>query len=263
MANPTILPAFGTGGTSPSAGTIASGYISGQIFEAPEANYLFGQFYAGLNKSANDGIWDWEDPGTSDRVYNTGSKTYHSGKLWESNADANTGTPGVGANWVSVAFDGVAADTITDAARTGAPYASNGIYLGALSAANLLNDYEEGTFTYNFNEAGGGTLITGTGRYTKIGDTVTILVEGATGTTGTTGEVTMALPFAITNTMTHGGILAYSASNGNMLSFYSLDGADFLTFVDTIGSISAANKLIGSDISSATRIYFSFSYKIN
>ena len=52
----------------------------------------------------------------------------------------------------------------------------HGIYLGvnAVAASNLLDDYEEGTFTPTWG-AGGGSL-TGTssnyGKYTKIGDTV-------------------------------------------------------------------------------------------
>ena len=54
----------------------------------------------------------------------------------------------------------------------------HGIYLGvnAVAASNLLDDYEEGTFTPTWG-AGGGSL-TGTssnyGKYTKIGDTVHI-----------------------------------------------------------------------------------------
>ena len=57
--------------------------------------------------------------------------------------------------------------------------ASYGIYLGVNSAtaANLLNDYEEGTFTPVLNFGGGSTGITygqQFGSYTKIGNVVHI-----------------------------------------------------------------------------------------
>ena len=56
--------------------------------------------------------------------------------------------------------------------------ASKGIYLGVTSAtaSNLLDDYEEGTFTPEFADAisGGNTAtVSASGRYTKIGNLVT------------------------------------------------------------------------------------------
>jgi lysophospholipase L1-like esterase len=78
---------------------MTNGWTDGIIPSGPEHTYLWHQLYEAANKSANDGIWDWEDPATSDREYNTGSIIRHSGVLWESTADSNTGEPGVDADW--------------------------------------------------------------------------------------------------------------------------------------------------------------------
>jgi hypothetical protein len=56
-------------------------------------------------------------------------------------------------------------------------YLSGGVYLGGTGSANLLDDYEEGTWTPNVTFAGGTTGITYAGRagfYRKIGNTVFI-----------------------------------------------------------------------------------------
>lgn len=76
-----------------------------------------------------------------------------------------------------------------------------GIKLGGSAAANLLDDYEEGTFTAGF----AGSTIPGTftytrqnGRYTKIGDVVCFLMDIAISAIGTTptGNLTLTgLPF--------------------------------------------------------------------
>ena len=83
--------------------------------------------------------------------------------------------------------------------------ASKGIYLGVTSAtaSNLLDDYEEGTWTPSFGSSSGsfGSLTFGTqiGRYTKIGNAVTIWCRAncTTTTIGTASgqfEIT-GLPF--------------------------------------------------------------------
>jgi len=54
-------------------------------------------------------------------------------------------------------------------------YLSGGVRVGGTGSANLLNDYEEGTFTPNFIGSGdnyGATHTFRFGQYTKIGDTV-------------------------------------------------------------------------------------------
>jgi len=96
--------------------------------------------------------------------------------------------------------------------------ANKGVYLGTTSgaAANLLNDYEEGTWTPSWS-AGGGSL-TGTsnnyGKYTKIGDMVSLWF-GATIDSGTASgyyRITNA-PFTST---TNGSGSYVSSQSGHM-----------------------------------------------
>jgi hypothetical protein len=82
-------------------------------------------------------------------------------------------------------------------------YLSGGVYLGGTGAANLLDDYEEGTWTIALAPATSGTLTVNpsfdTGAYTKIGRLVT--VQGACSPTSISSPVgayyTLSLPFAI------------------------------------------------------------------
>mgnify|MGYP003116064482 CR=1 FL=1 len=85
--------------------------------------------------------------------------------------------------------------------------ASKGVYLGvtAATASNLLDDYEEGTFTPTWITSGGNLSPSGSvtpastsGKYTKIGDLVTVqFITGLFSVTGTSGSYQITnLPFA-------------------------------------------------------------------
>jgi hypothetical protein len=77
---------------------------------------------------------------------------------------------------------------------------SGGVYLGGTAAANLLDDYEEGTWT----PALGGTWTTDpttlSGTYTKVGNVVTIRMKmlGGVKSSAISGYIT-GLPFATNN----------------------------------------------------------------
>ena len=80
-------------------------------------------------------------------------------------------------------------------------YLSGGVYLGGTGAANLLDDYEEGTWTPTFaNGVINVTYINRYGSYVKIGRVVTVrmLVGGAFTTTGGTVQIS-GLPFVSTS----------------------------------------------------------------
>ena len=124
--------------------------------------------------------------------------------------------------------------------------------------SELFDDYEEGTYTADLYEDGGSTLKTVTGNYTKVGNIVTINFESAGGTTGGSGEVRSNLPFTADETFSN--TIAYSFSNGSMVAGFTL-GNGYLNFVDTVGSIGGGNKMIGSDIGSGSRLYFSLTYR--
>ena len=81
---------------------------------------------------------------------------------------------------------------------------ASGIYLGGTASANLLDDYEEGTFTPSFTNfnIGNGTYY---GYYTKIGNLVTINCGFIYGSTSSfSGSIIggTGLPFASKNTAT-------------------------------------------------------------
>jgi len=87
--------------------------------------------------------------------------------------------------------------------------ASKGIYLGVTSAtaSNLLDDYEEGTFTPEFADAisGGNTAtVSASGRYTKIGNLVTTNMHfiniDTSGMTGGNSIFIRNIPFVIGST---------------------------------------------------------------
>jgi hypothetical protein len=69
-------------------------------------------------------------------------------------------------------------------------YLSGGVYLGGRGAANLLDDYEEGTWTPVPDV---GTFSSATGTYTKIGNLVTLTFAIVVGTGGGT---TITAPIA-------------------------------------------------------------------
>ena len=81
--------------------------------------------------------------------------------------------------------------------------AGKGIVLGATSNtdANTLDDYEEGTFTPTTNE---GTFTNAEGKYTKIGNQVTVWVYVPTisDTTSSSNFIIASLPFSGSATMT-------------------------------------------------------------
>jgi hypothetical protein len=99
--------------------------------------------------------------------------------------------------------------------------AAKGAYLGVTSAtaANLLDDYEEGTFTGTFIGASSApsTAVTATGVYTKIGNFVNASVYfGNKNTTGISGAIQVTgMPFVNSGYITVGTYLSsYMHSSG-------------------------------------------------
>ena len=103
-------------------------------------------------------------------------------------------------------------------------YTSGGIYLGAASnstpvAANKLDDYEEGSF--NFGVVTGSLGVNSKGKYTKIGNSVTIYAQIDAGTDFTTSAAIYltGLPFVAQSPHTTGhagqGAVSYADGMGN------------------------------------------------
>ena len=93
------------------------------------------------------------------------------------------------------------------------PQAGAGIYLGVTSgnAANLLNDYEEGTWQPNFTNMNSGQT---NGTYTKIGNLVICNFELQAAGTNSSVNIT-GVPFAISmgSGVRAGGLITYQNRN--------------------------------------------------
>ena len=107
--------------------------------------------------------------------------------------------------------NGVRADATNDlgvnTSRFKDLYLSGGVYLGGTGAANLLNDFESGTFSGTVNG------ITYDGRYVKVGILVTVFC--AYDTSSATGNIIAQLPFAAASevsTFNHGQGITRSTS---------------------------------------------------
>jgi hypothetical protein len=104
-------------------------------------------------------------------------------------------------------------------------YAPLGIKLGGDGAANLLDDYEEGTWTptvLGSSTAGTMTYSDRLGRYTRIGRLVTLhfYLEGSSGT-GSGNLLLGGIPFTIA-----GGHFSYSSPQWNSGISYPADAID-------------------------------------
>jgi hypothetical protein len=106
-------------------------------------------------------------------------------------------------------------------------YLSGGVYLGGTGAANLLDDYEEGTWTLvveddNGNDCG---LSDQTGHYTKIGNLVYVIFAFAINSRSGVGNAIQisGLPFVVEN-VTYGG----GEPSGGLITYaYPLASTDF------------------------------------
>jgi hypothetical protein len=88
---------------------------------------------------------------------------------------------------------------------------SNGVYLGGSAAANLLDDYEEGTFAITNAGDATGTLDAGyTSHYTKVGNLVTVTIA-FNPTTNFTGNIVDGLPYVV-NTPNLGSSFSYASN---------------------------------------------------
>jgi len=153
--------------------------------------------------------------------------------------------------------------------------ASAGIYLGvaAATAANLLDDYEEGTFTPVLGGASGTSGqsygLQG-GNYVKIGDRVFIDANTSLSTKGTiTGNVQIqGLPFtsktgdAYRASACHSYIHTWSLSSGeNMLNSLIYDNTAVVALGESdVNNAEAWTALTTSQVNNASEINTSISY---
>jgi len=140
-----------------------------------------------------------------------------------------------------------------------------GVYLGVTSAtaSNLLNDYEEGTWTPTVDV---GTITATDCIYTKVGRKVFIQgrVDTFSDSTSSNAIYFRGLPFTASSSQTAVGSVMYRYLDLNT-NYYSIvpfvtTGGSEITFYE-IGDNVNWTQISHSDITSAnTRFYFSISY---
>ena len=142
-------------------------------------------------------------------------------------------------------------------------YLSTGVHLGGIAAANLLDDYEEGTFTLVGNSNMTINAISGAGNYTKIGNRVFCNYFVRFTHTGT-DDVKINLPFSAAADVSGSPNIHNESANvvwipgisGNIAMGYVASGNSHMNFYNLTGS-----GLLGNDDMPATaEIYASISY---
>lgn len=111
----------------------------------------------------------------------------------------------------------------------------------AVSDANTLDDYEEGTWTPSLG--GNTTYATQSGTYTKTGRQVTVNFDLAITTLGTGSTTTISgLPFTVSGTV-GGSIGTFSTLAVNVLGFWCYATSTLITFQSlTAAGVSATNQ---------------------
>jgi hypothetical protein len=142
---------------------------------------------------------------------------------------------------------------------------ASGIYLGGTASANLLDDYEEGTWTPVL-KAGATTLtVSEDGRYVKTGNMVCASVILNNIVTSGSGNLTCTLPFT-SNTLAVGALLLSRFTNPSNATYavaYLLIGNDYVTphWVYNNNQNPTAIQVSHVGLSGASDMYFSIVYR--
>ena len=141
----------------------------------------------------------------------------------------------------------------------------------ASSDANTLDDYEEGTWTPVIGAStsqSGQSYNVQTGRYTKIGNQVTLTFQVSLTNKGTmTGTYAQlkGLPFSTgTGSQTGGVISVWNNLNAgfSFICLYCEQSSSFAYFSATGGVVANSTLLVPADINSSTQFYGSLTYFI-
>ena len=139
-------------------------------------------------------------------------------------------------------------------------YLSGGVYLGGTGAANLLDDYEEGTWTPG---VGFGTtnasLSNASGKYVKVGQlvTVTFYVDFLANGSGTNARIT-GLTFANNQNYVLVTLVVYRGAADNQYAGYIVSSGSQINITDSGDTTSTG--LSSSDFTSSSEIGCTFSY---
>ena len=131
-----------------------------------------------------------------------------------------------------------------------------GTAAGVYDAAKTLDDYEEGTWT---PVIAGGTCTNMTGKYTKVGNQVTVILAVVNGNlAGTSGNVITGLPFTSTTRSTSGAVAFYNIFSVDDPVGYLGAGVTSINFIQNTASSSWS--VANFSNSAATYFHFSLTY---
>lgn len=144
--------------------------------------------------------------------------------------------------------------------------ASTGIYLGGTGSANLLDDYEEGTFDSHIKDNDGIVVTaTGQGKYTKIGNIVYITIEVfANGVTSVAinGNPYITLPFTTADKTNSIFLPHYYSGVGAINSGYTNSGQSDKIMLSSSRDEPFGNTASGTTIGGNVRLYGAFVYRV-
>ena len=149
-------------------------------------------------------------------------------------------------------------------------YLSGGAYLGGSAAANKLDDYEEGSFTPVIADvsSGGntGTATTVTGRYTKVGNLVTVQVilinVDTTGMTSGNNFIIRNMPFA--SAVGNNAVGATQLGNitfDNCVNAFFGANRSYAYFRNNLTNSAGSNITVSDLTSGSADLYFTISYE--
>jgi hypothetical protein len=153
-------------------------------------------------------------------------------------------------------------------------YLSGGVYLGGTGAANLLDDYEEGTWTPVVADASSGgneaTAFVDNGYYTKIGNivhaTCQLINIDTTGLTAGNDVFVTGLPFTAKSIASSAyfvsSVLTTDVSFTNQVLARVPDNTNYVALVENATGADASSKLISSLSSGSARLYFTVTYEV-
>ena len=188
-------------GTIKSAGNIVTGNGSGSV--ALTVNDGYGN--ANVTFNHEDGVPDFLGNGA--RIVVNTDVTTSPTMIFQLGSAVTSGVPYSTTEYLRVNTLGISVNgTVT---------ANGGIYLGGSAAANLLDDYEEGTWTPILNTTTNGNLSTSSSnaRYVKVGNLVTLTASIVMGSTSSTSRLDLlGNPFSAGYTQAQGTAISTDSS---------------------------------------------------
>jgi hypothetical protein len=132
----------------------------------------------------------------------------------------------------------------------GTLYPASGIQIGGTVAANLLDDYEEGTFTFGLSDGSSNavSLVSTTGAYVKIGQLVFVSITIDASSLGSaSGAIRLTgLPFAALISYDY-SLSSANAANLNITAGYTC-------VADVVGDTTRANLYIWDAATGTTQM---------